>query len=254
MGVFSFRHCARASPVHYSATAQLNEREFTPIWRLLRRGRAELCHHEEWQKVNQPNSARSVRNTVLFPRAQFVDLRRSPLRQLKWARPVTARTLRVQTALRLDNSTASSIPYLDAGCGRMPKSVSCLRTSVKPEPYQHHWSPRQGYDRDFHGWAYPPNDYGKWGNWSVTVDKHSSKNMAALKSSPGIGIVWNESDIGYWRGTPQEFAKAPRLCDRGVRRALPQRKWVGQYGSRAAGRFTRRFSRSLACARHQVPT
>ena len=45
-------------------------------------------------------------------------------------------------------------PYVQIGF--MPQALS-----VKPEPYQHHWTPRGGELST--GWAYPPKDYGKWG-------------------------------------------------------------------------------------------
>src|SRR5438552_7596608 len=40
-------------------------------------------------------------------------------------------------------------PY--AQIGFMPRELS-----VKPEPYQHHWNPRLGYNEIFTGWACPP--------------------------------------------------------------------------------------------------
>jgi len=46
-------------------------------------------------------------------------------------------------------------PYVEIGF--MPKALSS-----KPEPYQHHWTPRAKYDEIFTGWAYPPKDYDKW--------------------------------------------------------------------------------------------
>jgi len=33
--------------------------------------------------------------------------------------------------------------------------------------------------------------------------------------------VWNESNIGYWRGTPEEFRKLHDYAIDAVRRALP---------------------------------
>ena len=46
-------------------------------------------------------------------------------------------------------------PYVQIGF--MPRELS-----VKPEPYQHHWTPKARYDEIYTGWAYPPTDYAKW--------------------------------------------------------------------------------------------
>ena len=43
-------------------------------------------------------------------------------------------------------------PYVEIGF--MPKALS-----IKPEPYQHRWTPSAKYDEIYTGWAYPPKDY-----------------------------------------------------------------------------------------------
>jgi len=53
-------------------------------------------------------------------------------------------------------SRAAVKPY--AQIGFMPQALS-----IKPEPYQHHWTPKAKYDEIYTGWAYPPKDYAKWG-------------------------------------------------------------------------------------------
>jgi xylan 1,4-beta-xylosidase len=41
--------------------------------------------------------------------------------------------------------------------------------------------------------------------------------------------VWNEPDIGYWHGTPEEFMKLYDFAADGLRRALPNARigWTG---------------------------
>src|SRR5215831_20385177 len=56
-------------------------------------------------------------------------------------------------------------PYVEIGF--MPKALS-----IKPEPYQHHWGPRNRYDEIFTGWAYPPKDYKKWSDLVYEWTKH----------------------------------------------------------------------------------
>ena len=53
--------------------------------------------------------------------------------------------------------------------------------------------------------------------------------------------VWNEPNIGYWRGTPQEFHKLHDYAIDAVRRALPTAKVGGPDTAGSGGRFTREF-------------
>src|SRR5687768_14104498 len=56
-------------------------------------------------------------------------------------------------------------PYVQVGF--MPRDLS-----IKPEPYQHQWTPRAKYDEIYTGWAYPPKDYAKWGELVFQWTKH----------------------------------------------------------------------------------
>src|SRR5206468_6942293 len=53
--------------------------------------------------------------------------------------------------------------------------------------------------------------------------------------------VWNEANIGYWRGTPEEFRKLHDYAIDAVRRALPTAKVGGPDTAGSGGRFTRDF-------------
>jgi len=53
--------------------------------------------------------------------------------------------------------------------------------------------------------------------------------------------VWNEANIGYWRGTPEEFRKLHDYAIDAVRRALPTAKVGGPDTAGSGGRFTREF-------------
>src|SRR4051794_36129797 len=116
-------------------------------------------------------------------------------------------------------------PY--AQIGFMPKDLS-----IKPEPYQHHWNPRLGYNEVFTGWAYPPKDYAKWAELVYQWTKHCVEKYGRAEVESWWWEVWNEPNIGYWRGTPQEFLKLHDYAIDAVRRALPTAR-VG--GSDSAG-------------------
>jgi xylan 1,4-beta-xylosidase len=124
-------------------------------------------------------------------------------------------------------------PYVEVGF--MPKELSS-----RPQPYRHHWKPGDRYDTIFTGWAYPPRDYGKWAalvhQWAThCVAKYGKREVASW-----YWEVWNEPNIGYWRGSPDEFFKLHDYAIDAVRRALPAAK-VGGPDSAGGGRFLRAF-------------
>jgi xylan 1,4-beta-xylosidase len=125
-------------------------------------------------------------------------------------------------------------PYVEIGF--MPKALSS-----KPEPYQHHWSPRAKYDEIFTGWAYPPKDYDKWRELVFQWTKHCVEKYGRAEVESWYWEVWNEPNIGYWRGTPEEFLKLHDYAIDGVRRALPTARVGGADTAGSGGRFTRQF-------------
>jgi xylan 1,4-beta-xylosidase len=125
-------------------------------------------------------------------------------------------------------------PYVEIGF--MPKALS-----IKPEPYQHHWGPRNRYDEIFTGWAYPPKDYKKWGDLVYQWTKHCVEKYGHAEVESWYWEIWNEPNIGYWKGTPQEFLKLHDYAIDGVRRALPTARVGGADAAGSGGRFTRQF-------------
>lgn len=125
-------------------------------------------------------------------------------------------------------------PYVQIGF--MPKDLS-----IKPEPYQHHWTPRARYDEIYTGWAYPPKDYQKWAELVFQWTKHCLEKYGRAEVESWYWEVWNEANIGYWRGTPEEFLKLHDFAMEAVRRALPTAKVGGADTAGSGGRFTRNF-------------
>ena len=117
-------------------------------------------------------------------------------------------------------------PYVQIGF--MPQALS-----VKPEPYQHEWRPGLPYNNVYTGWAHPPKDYAKWAELVYQWVKHSVERYGRAEVERWYWEVWNEPNIGYWQGTPQEFHKLHDYAVDAVRRALPTAR-VG--GPDTAGR------------------
>jgi xylan 1,4-beta-xylosidase len=125
-------------------------------------------------------------------------------------------------------------PY--AQIGFMPKDLS-----IKPEPYQHKWTPRAKYEEIYTGWAYPPKDYKKWAELVFQWTKHCVQKYGRAEVEKWYWEVWNEPNIGYWRGTPEEFRKLHDYAIDAVRRALPSAKVGGPDTAGSGGRFMRAF-------------
>ena len=101
--------------------------------------------------------------------------------------------------------------------GFMPEALS-----THPEPYRHTFPKGDIYT----GWAYPPKDYDKWGKLVHAYAEH-------LKQRYGSGVdnwmweVWNEPDIGYWKGTPEEYDHLYDVTATAIRTVLPNARIGG---------------------------
>ena len=125
-------------------------------------------------------------------------------------------------------------PY--AQIGFMPKDLS-----THPEPYQHEWTPQARYEKVFTGWAFPPKDYAKWAALVEAWVKHCVERYGAAEVEQWFWQVWNEPNIGYWRGTPEEFHKMHDFAIAAVRRALPTARVGGPDVAGSGGKFMKDF-------------
>lgn len=102
--------------------------------------------------------------------------------------------------------------------GFMPEALSTY-----PEPYRHNF-PNGSI---FTGWAYPPKDYGKWNALVFQFVKHLRQRYGEAEVNTWLWEVWNEPDIGYWKGTPEEYFKLYDFSVDAVLRALPEARIGG---------------------------
>jgi xylan 1,4-beta-xylosidase len=102
--------------------------------------------------------------------------------------------------------------------GFMPEALS-----THPEPYRHNFPNGSIYT----GWAYPPKDYQKWAELVFQLTKHLRERYGDAEVKTWLWEVWNEPDIDYWKGTPEEYFKLYDFSSDAVRRALPEAKIGG---------------------------
>jgi xylan 1,4-beta-xylosidase len=112
-------------------------------------------------------------------------------------------------------------PYVQIGF--MPEALS-----THPEPYRHEWTPG-GRSSISTGWAYPPKDYARWGELVHQWVRHSVEKYGRDEVERWYWEVWNEPNILYWRGTPEEFHKLYDFAVDGVKRALPTARVGGPH-------------------------
>jgi xylan 1,4-beta-xylosidase len=147
--------------------------------------------------------------------------------------------------------------YLKAGAkpfveiGFMPEALS-----IKPQPYKHNWQPGDQYNDIYLGWAYPPKDYAKWAELIRRWVLHSVERYGKEEVLTWYWELWNEPDIGYWKGTPEEYNKLYDYTSDAVKRALPGARIggpasTGPAGERAAA-FLKQFLEHCANGKNAV--
>ena len=109
-----------------------------------------------------------------------------------------------------------------AQMGFMPEALSS-----HPQPYRHHWKPGDNYNDIYTGWAYPPKDYKKWAELVYQWVQHSVKKYGKAEVESWYWELWNEPNIGYWKGTTEEYIKLYDYSADAVKRALPTAKVGG---------------------------
>ena len=88
--------------------------------------------------------------------------------------------------------------------------------SPHPQPYQHSFP----HGSVFTGWSYPPNNDAKWSALITAWAAH-------LRARYGAQVdhwrweVWNEPDIAYFHGTPEQYFHLYDITAAALRRAIP---------------------------------
>ena len=99
--------------------------------------------------------------------------------------------------------------------GFMPKDLAAKVPGV--DEYQVHY-PKNTMSGASNN---PPRDYALWGELVRRYTEHLVQRYGKDKVSTWYFEVWNEPDISYWHGTPEEYYKLYDYAVDGVRKALP---------------------------------
>ncbi|HEX7363427.1 MAG TPA: beta-xylosidase [Bryobacteraceae bacterium] len=109
---------------------------------------------------------------------------------------------------------AGVTPYVEVGF--MPEALSS-----HPQPYTPHWKPGDKFNHYALGWTYPPKSYKEWGDLIYHWVEHSIQRYGKAKVETWNWEVWNEPNIFYWHGTPQDYDKLYDYTAAAIKRALP---------------------------------
>lgn len=108
--------------------------------------------------------------------------------------------------------------------GFMPEALS-----TQPKPYRHSFSLEPLNRSIAGGWAYPPRDYAKWAELVRRWVLHCVERYGREEVETWLWEVWNEPNIGYWKGTQEEFHKLYDYTADAVKRALPAARFGGPH-------------------------
>ncbi len=231
-------------PVRIRVDASKDVGEMRPIWRFFGYDEPNYTYMKDGQKLLSELS--SLGREPVYVRAHNLLTTGDGTPALKWGstnayredaegRPIYDWTIVDRI---VDTYIARGIrPYMQVGF--MPEALSS-----KPDPYQHRWTPG-GRESISTGWAYPPRDYAKWGELVRRWVEHSVDKYGKAEVERWYWELWNEPNILYWRGTPEEYQKLYDYTVDAVKRALPTAKVGGPHvaggGSEGGMAFSRAF-------------
>jgi xylan 1,4-beta-xylosidase len=242
--------CARAAePVVITVDASETSRTYRPVWNYFGADEPNYVYARNGEKLLHELAALSP--VPVYFRAHNLLTTGAGEGSLKWGStnvytelpggtPVYDWTItdRIFDAL----SRNGVRPLVEVGF--MPEALS-----THPQPYRHDF-PRGDI---FTGWSYPPRDYDKWQALITAWVQH-------LHERYGEGVkewlweVWNEPDIPYWHGTPEEYNRLYDVTAAAIRHVLPSARIGGPETTRpssaGAGAFLSQFLEHCARGRN----
>ncbi len=215
------------TPVTIQIHADKSHGPFPPVWSYFGYDEANYTYTKDGRKLIQELA--SLSQTPPRIRTHFLLATGNATPGLKWSStnaytedPSGHPTYNWQIVDRILST------YLDSGAkplveiGFMPQALSS-----NPDPYQPTWIPGAKNDHYSVGWTYPPKDYSKWGELIYQWVKHSVEKYGKAEVETWQWEVWNEPDISYWHGTPEEYDRLYDYAAAAVKRALPTAKVGG---------------------------
>lgn len=70
-------------------------------------------------------------------------------------------------------------------------------------------------------WSFPPKSLARWSELVAATAEHCARRYGRARVAGWYWEVWNEPDIGYWRGSVGEYLELYRASAQAVRSVLP---------------------------------
>jgi xylan 1,4-beta-xylosidase len=122
------------------------------------------------------------------------------------------------------------------------------RFAYQPSPTQY-----SAYEAGL--WSFPPRSHQRWAGLVAALVEHCAARYGAPAVERWLWELWNEPDITYWRGSPEEYFRLYEVTAAAVRSVLPAGRVGGPATTgdlrRGGPSFLRAFLRH--CADHDVP-
>jgi xylan 1,4-beta-xylosidase len=139
---------------------------------------------------------------------------------------------------------AGARPYVEVGF--TPEAMSTNAAAYPHDP------PREVPLSPKMGQAWPPKDYGKWGELVYQWARHCADRYGADAVRGWYWEVWNEPNIEYWQGSRGDYFKLYDVTVDAVRRAVPRARVGGpETAGGRGGTFLHEFLQH--CADAKVP-
>ena len=120
----------------------------------------------------------------------------------------------------LDNNC---IPFLELGF--MPKDLADPREAENGASYSAGYGSVDEYR--LRGWCQPPKDYGKWYDLIARLAAHLLERYGREEVEKWYFELWNEPDIFYWHGTPEEYCRLFDYTEAALHRVIPTARLGG---------------------------
>jgi xylan 1,4-beta-xylosidase len=136
-------------------------------------------------------------------------------------------------------TAAGAFPLVELGF--MPEALS-----LRPTPYRN--SSVTLLDG---GCFYPPADHAKWAGLVRAWATHANERYPEV-AARWLWELWNEPDIGYWKGSFADYAKLYDYTEAALHEVLPNAALGGPAVAGAGGRFLRQFLEHCATGTNAV--
>jgi xylan 1,4-beta-xylosidase len=220
LAAFTGLSAQTVTPVSITVNASQLEGAYTPVWNYFGADEPNYTYAPNGEKLLRELGALSP--APVYFRTHNLLTTGDGSSSLKWGSTNVYReradgspeydwtiTDRIFDALR----AAHVLPLVEVGF--MPEALS-----THPRPYRHTFP-----DGDvFTGWSYPPKDYDKWSALVTAWVRHLRQRYDV---NGWLWEVWNEPDIAYWHGTPEEYDKLYDVTAAAIRKELPAAKIGG---------------------------